>query len=331
MAMPSQITAEFSNTLSRRSFLGVAASFAGGSLLPPLRDAVAQPSLRVPPGLPPSRVVQAREPYLVNGPDVHRNLLGEVLDKILTSLTGTSTVEQAWRTILKPDDVIGLKFNRSGQAVIGTTGVVAEVLIESIVQAGWDPSRIVCIELPPEAAAKIDTKAARQGYDPRPINFGSGTDQFAAVLNQVTALISVPFLKTHNIAGLTCSLKNLSHGLIKHPARYHKNGCSPYIADIVAAAPIRSKLRLCLVDALRPVYDGGPKANATTISDEGVLLASIDPVATDAVALTVLNETRGRRGLGQVADTAAEIGYLAAAHERGLGIAVKHGIEVIRV
>ncbi len=254
-----------------------------------------------------------------------------MLDTALTSLTGASNPSAAWRRILHSDDVVGLKFNRSGQQSIGTTPSVARTLVASLAEAGWAPSRIVCIEAPPGTDSELRTMPADGGFDNTLIDFGSGTDQFARVLGQVTALISVPYLKTHNITGLTCSLKNLSHGLIKHPARHHRNGCDPYIADIVAAPIIREKLRLFLVDALRVVYEGGPAATNATLSDEGVLLASFDPVAVDLVGLTLLNEVRAKRGLDPVIDSADGLPYLATAHQRGLGVAVWHGIDLWRV
>ncbi len=318
-------------TFSRRRFLGVAASVAGGSLLRSVPSAAASDRLQMPSGVPPSRVVHIRSPYAIVGPEVHRPLLGEMLEKALTSLTGAPTIRQAWLSMLKPDDVIGLKFNRSSQKIIATTNAMADVLIASLVEAGWRPDQIVCIEAPEGIEVRRGTARARRGYASRATDFGSGEDQLASVLSQVTALVDVPFLKTHNIAGMTCALKNLSHGLVKHPARYHRNGCSPYIADIVAATPIRSKLRLCLVDALRVVYDGGPIATAGTIADEGILLVSQDPVATDTVGLAILNDIRQRYELTPVARSADDLGYLAAAHRRGLGIAVWHGIELARL
>ncbi|MFQ5494689.1 MAG: DUF362 domain-containing protein, partial [Phycisphaerae bacterium] len=197
-----------------------------------------------------------------------------------------------------------------------------EVLIESLVAAGWPAKRLVCLEAPPGLAASAGTHPARRGFDLSETDFGSGRDQFASVLRQITALIDVPFLKTHNICGMTSCLKNLSHGLVKHPARYHGNGCSPYIGDIVGAAPIRSRLRLCRVDAFRVVFSPGPPARAATVSDEGVLLASTDPVAADRVGLTVLNDIRRERGLEPVGGSAVGPAYLRAAHDRGVGIGV---------
>lgn len=316
-------------TLTRRSFLGgVAASLASGTLLRPSPTVADGERLRMPVGVKRSRVARVQCRHAVVGPGISRRIVAEMLERTLKSLTEKSTAEQAWREILRPDDVIGLKFNRSAQKAIASTDVVADTLITSIIEAGWRPDQIVCIEAPPETSKRHGTALAVNGFSDTETGFGSGSDQFASVLEQVTALISVPFLKTHNIAGMTCSLKNLSHALVKHPARYHGNACSPYIADIVASKPIKNKLRLCLVDALRVVYEGGPEANSSTISDEGILLASTDPVATDVVGLATLNEIRQQRDLAPIARTTGELGYLAAAHRAGLGIALWHGIDL---
>lgn len=304
---------------------------ASSPLVAGMQRPAARATLRMSPGQPQARVVSIQSSHVVAETAIRLPVLAEMLQESLTRLTGTSTVQAAWRSILRPDDVIGLKFNRSGQRVIATTTPVAETVIASIVDAGWPPDRIVCIEAPAGLEARLGTRQARTGYDLNPTDFGSGTDNFASVLNQITALIDIPFLKTHNIAGLTCALKNLSHGLIKHPARYHANGCSPFIADIVASPKIRRKLRLCLVDALRVVFDGGPNVTGLNVVNEGNLLASFDPVAIDVVGLTRLNDIRRARGLEPIARLPEEIGYLAEAHRSGLGVAAWRGIDLTRL
>ncbi len=267
-----------------------------------------------------SKVVRVQNRLVVNGPEVHRALFGEMLEGALTTLTQQPTSAAAWRSILKADDVIGLKFNRSGQVALNTTGVVAEALIASIVAAGWPAAQIVCIEAPSEVESRNGTTPAISGFAEQETDFGSGSDQLASVVDQVTAIIDVPYLKSHNIAGLTCCLKNLSHGLIKHPARYHRNGCSPYIADIVGIPKIRSKLRLCLVDALRIVFDKGPEPSEPNVSDEGVLLASFDPVASDSIALMVLDDLRREKGLPTIKNPHQPLAFLSYAQQEGLGV-----------
>lgn len=317
--------------VTRRRFLGVAAGVAGSGVLQATGSTPQEDSLRVPPGRDPSLVVEVRGDSVVNGPTVHQPLLQEMISRALKGVTGKSTTREAWRALLHRNDVIGLKFNRSGQDLIGTSSAFAHAVVSSITDAGWSLDHIVCIEAPANTESSLGTAKARNGYEAVATHFESGSDQFALVLNQVTALIDIPFLKTHNITGLTCSLKNLSHGLIKHPARFHANGCSPFIADIVSSPRIRDKLRLCLVDALRVAYDGGPEHISEALSDEGVLLASTDPVATDAVGLALINNIRRRHELPRIARSAADLGYLADAHRRNLGVAVAHGINVVRL
>lgn len=322
-------------SISRRDFLRAAASTVGaasvlaGEHFDPTRT-VSVP-LRLRPGEPPARVVQIRSERVVDGPTVHRGRLQLMLEDTLSTLTRTDSSAAAWRKLLEPQDVVGIKFNRTGQAALGTTAAFADALVESLVSAGWDPKRIVLLEAPATTISKWQTMAAVEGFDDVETAFASGADQFAKVLHQVTTLISVPFLKTHNIAGMTGAMKNLSHALVKHPGRYHAGGCSPFIPDILAVPAIRGKLKLCLVDGLRAVIRGGPEAQPFGIRDAGFVLASTDPVAVDAHAVTILNQLRGELGLGRLAGSPEAIPHLRAAHERGLGIAIPHGIDVVSV
>ena len=257
-------------------------------------------------------------------------MLTDAFAETLTkTVPNAQTPVQAWHSLLQPSDVVGIKFNRSAQEALGTTPSMAATIIESLISAGFSADRLVCIEAPEEIRSAFGTARARSGYTEAVHDFGSGADQLSAVLDQITALIDVPFLKTHNITGITCALKNLSHGLVKHPARYHSNGCAPYIANIVMLDSIRLKLRLCVVDALRVVFDKGPSATAETIADEGIILASTDPVAVDAIGLALIDDVRTKHRLPRIAETPANLEYLANAHKKGLGIAVPHGIDVV--
>jgi hypothetical protein len=255
-----------------------------------------------------------------------------MLAHTLETLTGKPSMAEAWAEILDHGQVIGIKFNRSGQASLGTSLALAEAVVESLLGAGWAAHEIICIEAPPSVEAYYCTRKADSGYDRKVTDFGSGADRLATVLSQVDALINIPFLKTHNIAGFTSCLKNLSYGLIKHPARFHANGCHPFIADISALPAIRGKLKLCLVDALRVVFDRGPEPQSDTVFSAGALMAGFDPVALDVVGLILVNDVRARRGLAPLNTLPIASGgvpYLARAHRLGLGIAFPQGLEVV--
>jgi hypothetical protein len=275
--------------------------------------------------------VLVQHPKLVAGPKVHSGLLAECLDAALAAFAETASGASAWRRLLRPGEVIGLKFNQSGSRIIATSESVGEVIVRSLLNAGVPAKRIVGIEAPAVLQSRFGIRTARPGYSEKLTDFGSGRDQFAAVLEDISALISVPFLKSHNIAGFTGSLKNLSHGLIKHPARFHGTNCSPYIADIVASAPIRTRLRLCIADGLRVVFDGGPDADLQGISDEGHLVVSTDLVAADAVGLQLVNRVRRDRHMAEIGGGSSGLAYLDAAESNGLGNARPSAIDILNL
>jgi hypothetical protein len=320
---------------SRREFLlrGLAGAGAASWIAHHTPTARANPesigATTEPPPFDPPDVVQVRSDDVITPRGVHEGVLRDLVAIALRRLTGKEPAD-GWRTLLRPDDVIALKFNRSGADGLGITDPLLRVLLESLGDAGFDPRQIVTIEVSPAIRKETGTQPPRAGWTEDTVDFGSGSDRLAAWLEPVTAIINVPFLKTHNIAGLTCALKNLSHAVVKHPAQFHGNGCAPYIGDIVALPQVRSKLRLHLVNALRVVFDGGPAVTEDCIWDAGTLLAGRDPVALDAVGLKTLDRVRTKLGLPRIATDAGPPAYLRAAAERGLGTCRLHRVKLVK-
>lgn len=266
-----------------------------------------------------STVVKVHRPEVVDAKAVHEPLMREMVEDALCVLTDTLKPADAWNKLLKPDDVIGIKFNQVGFAALGTGGPLATQLVRSLGDAGFPPERIVLIEVPDTLVSELKTKPRVQGFSGGEVSFGSGTDELAAVLQEITAIINVPFLKTHNIAGMTGCLKNLSHALVRRPARYHANQCTPFVGDIVALPQIRSKLRLHILNAVRAVLDGGPAVMPQNTWDCASLILSTDPVAVDAVGTDLLNDQRVRVKLPPVGNRQGQIAHVRHAAQIGLG------------
>ncbi len=318
---------------TRRDFLRLAGAAIGTSCLQaPLKaDESKEPPLHVEPGQAPTRVTRATFPHAVVQTTVHEPICREMLSQSLRRLMRTDTPTQAWRKLLKSNDIIGIKFNRSGQEQLATSLVLGKLIVQSIIEAGWREEQIVLIEPPPALPLLFETRAPLEGFEEYETDFGSGKDNLTRIMGQITALINVPFLKTHNIAGMSGCLKNLSHGLIKHPARFHDNGCNPYVADIVALPQIRNKLRLCIVDALRVVFKDGPIPNDDNVEIANTLLLTQDPVAGDSIGLTLLNGIRKKHRLSRLPDHVEYLLQLATAHRKGLGMAVLRSIDVEQI
>jgi Domain of unknown function (DUF362) len=277
------------------------------------------------------QLVQVTSDYVTRGRLVHRDLLAEMLDATLRHATGQTSSRAAWNSVLSKDDVIGLKFNKSGSVGLGTTGPFADAVITSLINSGFRADKIVAIEAPSSVFSTHGVRHAPTGWDAEPTDFKSGKDNLASLLGEVTAIVNIPFLKNHNIAGITCCLKNLSHALIQHPARFHGNHCSPYIADIVALPQIHKKLRLHLVNALRVVFDGGPEAYDVGTWDAGIVLGGKDPVALDILGLQLINHQRSILGLSEIRQDSAMLAYLRHAASLGLGTDDRFAAEVTKI
>lgn len=326
--------------LRRREFLQTtgAALVAGAAL--PAQASTAVPSTRsnapqqtndeleLPPGHEPSRVIRCRAEGAFSNAGLRNDVIREALEKSLCALLDTHEPGGAWRKILKPGDILGVKLNRSGQTQIGTSDAVTTALVKSLESAGWSPQQVVLIEAPQGLAETLGTLPMTEGFERSATDFGSGQDELALVLRQVSALINIPYLKTHRIAGLSGCLKNVTYGLIRHPARFHAANCSPFPADLYSLPCFRDKCVLHLMDALRVVFDGGPEVVAGTVHDASMLLVGRDPVSVDAAGYTLINSVRARERLPELGPLSSVIPYLADAHRKGLGVAALQGIDL---
>jgi hypothetical protein len=276
-----------------------------------------------------SRIIRVTAERLTPLGTIQQPFLKHGITEGLCRLTGESQIADAWHRILKPDDQILLKFSQSASAVIGTTPLLAAILVESLTSAGWAPEKIAILEADTAVPELRSTRRADTRWQGAIVEFGaSGKDSFIAALDQATAVINIPFLKTHHLAKMTGSLKNLSHGLIRHPAKFHANGCDPAIGEIVASEDIKAKLRLNIVNALRVVCDGGPSTLEKDVHMAGTLLLGRDPVACDAIGYNILNEARSLRGLPPLLGEAQMPRQLITAARLGVGQSDAEQIEV---
>jgi len=263
---------------------------------------------------PLSRVVELRSSDVLEGDVVDEVVLGEMIDQGLQKLTDTAAPADAWKKILGDARRIVLKFNRVAAGVLGTSDVMASVLVSRLSDAGYDPASLMLVETPPYLAHRFKTMDVPRGWGGW-IRIGNRPEQLARYVEQSDAIINVPFLKTHQIAGISCGMKNISHAVIRRPAHYHANGCSPAVPQVLANKPVSEKIRLNLVNALRIVVDRGPDATEDDVVSLGGLLFGFDPLAVDQIGLSALAIERRRLSLpGEI-----NVRYLAAAARMKLG------------
>lgn len=294
------------------------------------------------------RVVLVRDPSCLKPKGaLDAAVVRGMLDEAVTRIAGKAKPLDAWKGLFTPRDRVAVKVNTLGRS---THPVVASSIVDCLLAAGlpagnimiWDRS---IAELR-AAGYKIRTAAdkvrclgtdafrgpgLRAGYEPEVATSGSIGSRFSVIVSRfATALINVPVLKDHSIAGLSGALKNF-FGAIHNPNKYHDNFCDPYVADVSAHPWIRKKLRLVVVDATYAQYHGGPGKVPRHLWPMAAVLVGLDPVAVDSVSWYLVDEQRRAKGLKDLAADGRPPKHVLSAEKRSLGVADRKRIEVVEV
>lgn len=301
-----------STQLTRREFLQAAASAAAAVALTGLVQGVEATMGKK------SKVVDVRSGAWHKEGQIAVTHVKQMVDAGIMRLTSKAMPEAAWGHLFSRREVVGVKFNQISRDYTGANQALVDAITQGLLSAGLKRGNIVVVEA---------TNAGFQGGQPTPgwtgeYDFGSGRTRLSNFLvNQVDAIINVPNLKHHPICGFTGALKNISHAnetIMERPQDYHGNNCDPYIADINALPVVRGKLRLHLLNGLKGIFDQGAEPSPYQWFHDGLLL-SRDPVALDAVALRILEETRAAHGLRPLREKGLPPKYIDTAAGRGLG------------
>lgn len=293
---------------------------------------------------PPHRVVVCTNPQSVVGGVVNAPTIEAMLAAALGRLSPTGNAEDVLRALFAPDDVVAVKVNcLAGPPLSSHVELVAALARRLTETLRIPPDRILVYD---RTAAELQAAGFEEhandfrsvgsdqvGYDREPTVFGQAGSCYSQIVSQMaTAIINVPVLKDHDLAGLSAALKN-HFGSMHNPNKMHTDHCCPYVADVNSAPHIREKHRLVVCDALWVCYDGGPGYKPETTRAYGGILTSIDPVATDAVGLDIIEKLRREHGLPSLSSLERAPRYLQVAADRdhALGEADLSAIEVCHV
>jgi hypothetical protein len=267
-----------------------------------------------------SRVVVVRHSGVWTGDAPDPDIVFQMLDAGLSTLTGTSDALAVWRALFDPGERVLLKVNciASGGP---TQPVVTYAVARRLKDAGLLGENILIFD-------RTDHELAGAGYQ---LNEGGtgiqchgsrghGTEaaltqasvRFYQDLDDCDAIINIPTPKQHSSAGVSVSLKN-HYGSVDRPGALHGGWCDPAIAELNAQPNVRDKTRLVVGAALNvsPFDWNSPER-------ENALLLSFDPVALDTLARDILVRHRQDRShhAGFLVEGAR---HLSTAQTLGLG------------
>src|SRR5690348_5499880 len=292
------------------------------------------------PGLFRGRVVAVEHPGSIIEGKYQADPVRQMMRKGMTDLTGAAGWVDAWRLFVEPGDVVGIKVNPVGQPhVISAAEVVREIIAglnaagvknKDIVvydryraqffKAGFDKWLPEGVRISNAVEDFENVQLAIEGYDPDhymdmaltlpgyDANNLTARRSYAAhfITKEVNKLINLPVLKDHQSAGVTLSLKNLSHGLVNNVCRSHStitlNACGSFIPAVVSMPVIRNKTVLHVLDGVKGLYHGGPGARPQFVWEHRTLYFATDPVALDHICWKVIDQKRAAMGLQAVAE-----------------------------
>jgi uncharacterized protein (DUF362 family) len=291
-----------------------------------------------------SRVAIARDPSLGGrSPDSARVL--KLLDRAMQAFYGCDAPLDAWKKLVRPGEVIGLKVNCLSGRGASTNPVLLEAISERLQQAGIPQKDIVIwdrLNSDLESAGyRVSSRKDRlrclgndtAGYEADLTVFGSAGSLLSNTLAKTCdAVINLPVLKDHGIVGVTLALKNL-FGAIHNPNKYHSNTGDPYVADVNMFPAIRQKVRLTICDGIVAQYEGGPSYMPQWSWPYGGLMVAKDPVALDYTGWQILERKRAEKGMKTLREVRREPLYIATAADaqHRLGTNDPKRIEVLEV
>lgn len=245
--------------ITRREFIksASAAAMAAPLLLSAQEDKAAVPAGK-------SRVVLLRDITVLdeNG-QPKQDAVQEMLDTGIKVLTGKPNPQSAWKTIIKPDDIVGIKNNRWGY--LQTTPQVQNAVKKRVLEAGVKEDNVSIDDL---------------GVLRNPIFLKS------------TALINARPMRSHHWAGVGSLIKNYIM-FIPEPITIHPDSCAD-LASIWNLPIIKGKTRLNVLVMLTPQFHSvGPhNFNPKYVWKYYGLLMGFDPVAVDATGLRIIEAIR---------------------------------------
>ncbi|MDR1129752.1 MAG: hypothetical protein LBK96_02075, partial [Prevotellaceae bacterium] len=144
-----------------------------------------------------SRVVLIRNQGLYAGGDtLDAGICEQMIDEAVCRLTGYKTPVEAWASIIKPSDTVGIKTNQWNG--LPTPPEVNETLKARVLTAGV-----------PEERVSVDDRGVKQN----------------PVFRNATALINTRPMRTHAWSGVGTLIKNYIM-FAEKPSDYHEDSCS---------------------------------------------------------------------------------------------------------
>ena len=350
------------NSSTRRDFLasaaiGAATLGAAALGLPSLAQAQpngapvkpGKPSPLFPPSAPAETrfaakgtVVRVTKPGALGGAIMpSREMARQMVDRAVMELTGTSKPESAWAQFAQATDKVLIKPNAFGFPAMAAHPETAWAIADSLMAIGVPAENIIIYDqmsgrmqaarykltLPKAKGVRVLSNK-QAPYETQFRKTPAGRTQLALPVLWASVIIDLGVIKTHDLSGVTCAMKNMTHGVVVNPGAFHRDGCAG-IPHLWALPEIKDKVKLILTDAFKLLYDGGPHDKPRFKVPFDSVFATTDPVAMDRLAWEYVDEVRKGKGKKTLTEIGRPPKFIEVAAGMGLGTAARDQIKLV--
>lgn len=247
--------------VTRRDFMKGSASAMVGAALPISRTSPQETPTQRPDR---SKVVLVRNAEALDENSAFNgDVIQQMLDEAVTAFFEVDTPVEAFRRIVEPEHLVGIKTN------------------------GWS-----YLPTPAELEAAIKRRVLDVGVQEENIAMADGGVREIPVFKNADSIINVRPLRTHYLSGVSGCMKNLirfSDSFVK----WHPNSCGD-LGLLQNLPEVKGRLRLNILAALTPQFHGrGPHHfSRRYVWNYKGLIVGTDIVAVDAIGLELLKAKR---------------------------------------
>lgn len=257
----------------------------------------------------------------------------KLVNRGITQFTGRTNLSAAWLSLVKTNDIIGIKVYANAGAISGTRPAVVAGIIHGLIAAGIPPNNIIIWDKYMDdlrnagflrLANELGVRAAgsfESGYDENSfynpdtaivgqlvwgdLEFGKKGDGIGRksyvsqlVSREITKIISVAPLLNDYDAGVSGHLVSLALGSVDNTRRFEVNPARLAVAipEIYALPQLSDRVVVNITDALIGQYAGSSRVLLQYSEVLNQLWFSHDPVALDTLALKELEHRRREMG-----------------------------------
>ncbi len=107
--------------------------------------------------------------------------VARMMESLMCGVTGKATVADAWKSLVTPEDKVGIKVSASGRSISGTNPEVVDAIVAGLHQAGVPSSNIIVWDRNLDDLLAAGFKKDGANYTLRWVDGGAGYDKYAQI------------------------------------------------------------------------------------------------------------------------------------------------------